>query len=235
MFNLGWKNSPKIISMPNLEKLRKYSQVWQSASFPDMQNKFTKNILTDYKNIPAIVSLLELTKQVAKKGDSVLEIGCSTGYHGKIFQLEKLGLAYEGCDYSRAFIERAKALYPKLTFKVADNTSLSYRKGKFNLVISGCCILHIIDYEKAISETARVAKNYVIFHRTPIINFQKTTFVTKKAYGVEMLEIIFNESELVNLFAKAHLAIISIETTGSYEVPGIKEPVLLKEYLCLKI
>ena len=64
----------------------------------------------------------------------------------------------------------AKQRYPEKEFKINDAADLNYTNNQFNIVISGCCILHIIDYKKAISETARTAKDYVIFHRTPIIH-----------------------------------------------------------------
>jgi SAM-dependent methyltransferase len=237
MFNYFRKRLPQqqVISDPDFGELkRKFSQTWQNEGLPLMQEKFTQTILNDYMAINAITSLIELVKKISKKKSLILEIGCSTGYLGKIFKIEKLGLDYEGCNYSKAFIKKARELYPELKFEIDDATSLSYSKDKFDIVISGCCILHILNFPKAISEAARVAKKYVIFHRTPVIHFQKTTYTTKRAYGVDMLEIIFNEGELVDRINLSGLAVMSTRMVGQYQVPGINEPIFIKEYLCIK-
>jgi ubiquinone/menaquinone biosynthesis C-methylase UbiE len=125
--------------------------------------------------------------------------------------------------------------YPNLIFKISDATKLDFKSKSFDIILSGSCILHIVEYEKAITEAARVTKNFVIFSRTPIIHLTETTFVTKRAYDQEMLEIVFNETELINLFSKNKLGVISTKVLSSFWIRGISEPVYVKSYLCQKL
>ncbi|MGO4133800.1 class I SAM-dependent methyltransferase [Rhizobium brockwellii] len=131
---------------------------------------------------------------------SLLEIGCSSGYYSEVLDANGLPLRYRGCDYSDAFIDMARSTYPGLSFDVEDATRLSYQNDAFDVVVSGCCLLHIPDYEAAIAESARVAKKYVIFHRTPVVYGEPTKYFRKHAYGVETIEIHFSEPQLLDLF-----------------------------------
>ena len=67
--------------------------------------------------------------------------------------------------------------------------------------------MHIADYEKAIAEAARVARRFVIFNRTPITADAGPKFYEKEAYGVKTLEIHFNLTGLLQLFAANNLAL----------------------------
>ena len=180
-------------------------------------------------------ALVDLLKKIDTANKKILEIGCSSGYYSEVFNKADFNFIYEGCDYSEEFIKLAKERYPSINFKVGDATNLDYKDNQFDIVIFGCCILHIIDYQTAIKEAARVAKNYIIFHRTPIIHRKKTTYTTKTAYGTKMIEIFFNEEELLNLLSKSNLAVLNINTHSSFIVDDLDETVFMKSYLCKKI
>lgn len=145
-------------------------------------------------------------------GMSLLEIGCSSGFYSEVLEISNLPLKYSGCDYSEAFIRLAREKYPSTEFSVEDATGLNYKNKSFDIVVSGCCLLHIPDYAKAIEETVRVARQYVIFHRTPVVWGQPEQWYRKQAYGVETVEIHFNEPELLLLFADYGLELVTTYT-----------------------
>ena len=96
----------------------------------------------------------------------------------------------------------ARKKYPSLDFDVGDATDLHYADKSFDIVVSGACLLHIPEYWKGIAEAARVASDYVIFHRTPIVWGQAEQWYRKQAYGVETVEIHFNEDDFLDLLTK---------------------------------
>ncbi len=59
--------------------------------------------------------------------------------------------------------------------------------------------MHIVEYQAAIREAARVAAHYCIFHTVPVFDDYRTTFLTKYAYGAPVVEIIFGKQELMSL------------------------------------
>jgi ubiquinone/menaquinone biosynthesis C-methylase UbiE len=213
---------------------------WQSDVIPARQRRIVDEQLAAYRNgieIPAFDALVGVlrplvdamtTTQLA----SVLEVGCSSGYHNEVFELKQLAVAYQGCDYSTAFIRMAKDIYPDIPFVVADATALPDASESVDIVVSGCCLLHIANYEDAISEAARVARRYVIFHRTPVIHTSATTHFRKLAYDVQTVEIHFNEQELVSLFAKHGLSVIGVSTLDLRWKAG--DAYAMKEYVCEK-
>jgi len=227
------KTDYRIIENPVVADLeKKYSSAWKNDQIPARQLKVTEKQWSQLEKTPAVADLIEFVHRTKLVNPKLLEIGCSTGYHEEAFRRAGLKIAYEGCDYSPAFIVLAKQLHPKVKFKVTDALKLDYKSKAFDIVISGCCLLHIINYQKAISEAARTAKKYVIFHRTPVIHQRKTTHAKKTAYGVEMVEIFFNEEELTKMFIENKLAIKAVKTHGQFFVANLGEPVFMKDYLC---
>ncbi|MBX5046710.1 class I SAM-dependent methyltransferase [Rhizobium lentis] len=178
---------------------------WKASDLPARQRALVERQLKEYRNGASIdvfdvfTSALRGIDDLTADG-SLLEIGCSSGYYSEVLDVNGLPLRYRGCDYSDAFIDMARSIYPGLSFDVEDATRLSYRDDAFDVVVSGCCLLHIPNYEAAIAESARVAKKYVIFHRTPVVYGEPTKYFRKQAYGVETIEIHFSEPQLLDMF-----------------------------------
>src|SRR4051812_32974592 len=135
----------------------------------------------------------------------LLEVGCGSGYYSEIFSTLLPGsVEYTGIDYSHAMIERARSRYPSAAFEVADATRLPYAGGAFDIVFNGVSLMHIIDYQAAIREAARVAR-YCILHSVPVFDDHPTTFLSKYAYGAPVVEIVFGKPELMKLCGDAGL------------------------------
>ncbi len=218
----------QLISNPNKNVLKKtYSDVWKDETFPEKQWRRVEKQLKQVDDIPEFVVIIDCIRTTGLKNPSILDVGCSSGYLSEVLKIKKINANYEGTHYSPSFINFAREKYPRESFNVNNATDLKYKNKSFDIVISACCLLHIIDYKKVISEAARVAKKFVIFHRTPVFHLQPTTFFTKTAYGAKMLEIVFNEEELVDIFCKNNLAITKIRTISSGNIT-------IKNYLCKK-
>jgi len=130
----------------------------------------------------------------------VLEVGCGSGCYSEVFAtLVAGGVRYTGVDYSDAMIARARLHYPSIGFEVADATALPYADGAFDIVFNGVSLMHIIEYEAAIREAARVAAHYCIFHTVPVFADFRTTYLRKYAYGAPVVEIVFSKPELMTL------------------------------------
>ncbi len=232
----GVSRGYRIIEHPDKDALReRYGAVWQDSSIPQKQLEITEKQLPGFHNTGPMKAAVDLIRKTGLAHPTVLEIGCSTGYYCDVFKAAGLDVAYEGCDYSKEFIDIAKQKHPGVAFKVSDALALDYQDKQFDIAISGCCILHIVDYPQAIAETARVAKTWALFHRTPIVHMRQTTYAKKIGYDREMLEILFNEEELFDLFAHNGLAVHAVNIHGQFPVPGLAESVFMKSYLCKKI
>lgn len=223
---------------PDDLKYERYEDSWKAAEIPAKQWLVVEqelNKIRKTKQFPAgIQAVVDAIKRTALKNPTLLEVGCSSGYFSELFRLAKINVRYHGCDYGQEFIKLAKEKFPNATFSLCDATKLPFKTDSFDIIMSGSCLLHIARYQAAIKESARVAKKFVIFHKTPVVHTIPTVYTVKRAYNVEMLEIQFNENELLKLFDKNGLTIVSIQSYASMTLSGLTEPIFYKDYLCIK-
>lgn len=211
---------------------------WQSDALPRRQRELVDAQLAAYRRGESI-DVFDVMSQALRtlpsdvRGMSVLEVGCSSGFYSEVFEIADLGVSYTGCDYSEPFIALARQTYPALRFDVEDATALHHERDAFDVVISGCCLLHIPEYQAAVTETARVARQYAIFHRTPMVVGQPTKYYRKQAYGVETVEIHFNEPQFLELLASCGLELIATYTLDETVHDGVGTA--NRTYVCRKI
>jgi SAM-dependent methyltransferase len=211
---------------------------WQDPNIPLLQLAIVLPQLAAFgrgEPVPVFDALVDLVRRVPEVGrKSCLEVGCSSGYYAEVLRLRGIETRYSGCDYSPALLELARSRYPGIEFDTCDATDLGYPDGAFDVVVSGGCLLHIFDYPRAIAEAARVAREVVIFHRTPVIHVHPTMFYRKLAYGVPCIEIHFNETELLDRFHAAGLRLAAIETVAVGAPHPVGDVEVMKSYLCIK-
>jgi SAM-dependent methyltransferase len=181
-------------------------EAWQSDTIPAKQRALVEHQLADmYRgNIAVPFQVIkDILNPIVFPRCPILEIGCASGYYYEIMEyLLKTPLSYTGVDYSWPLVAMARDYYDKPSFIAADGGILPFRSGGFPIVISSCILLHVADYGQHIKETARVSEKYVVAHRTPVCRKRPTRRYRKQAYGVETLEIVFHEEELLSLFAE---------------------------------
>lgn len=211
---------------------------WKESSLPAQQRRLVDQQLSAFHrgepvdNFDVIRRALS-DMQFTTGPVSLLEIGCSSGYYSEITSSVSPGFAYSGCDYSVSFIDLARSTYPALDFRVEDTTDLSYEDDAFDVVVSGCCLLHVPDYPKGVSETARVARNFAVFHRTPVMIGQPEKVFRKLAYGVETVEIHVNEPSFLVLLREHGLETVASYTLSETVNRGIGTAV--RTYVCRKV
>lgn len=211
---------------------------WQSHDLPARQRALVDTQLAAYRRGESVLVFDVMASALRKlpdamSGATVLEIGCSSGFYSEALAIAGIDVRYSGCDYSDAFIAMARQKYPALSFDVEDATGLKYGDNAFDVVISGCCLLHIPNYQTAIAETARVARRYAIFHRTPMVLGQPNVYYRKQAYGVETVEIHFNEPQFLELLADHGLELIATYTLDESVRHGVGTA--NRTFVCKKI
>lgn len=183
---------------------KKYLSAWKSEAIPARQRALVQQELSRMYagDIPQPFNVMNLALQaITASGDSVLEIGCASGYYSEVIPyLLKKRIAYTGADYSDALIKMARDYYPQGDFQVADGAHLPYAGDQFDIVISSCILLHVTNAAEHIKETVRVARRYIVVHRTPVCRNRPTQYYKKFAYGEETVELRYHEGELLQAF-----------------------------------
>jgi ubiquinone/menaquinone biosynthesis C-methylase UbiE len=183
---------------------------WKDPGLPVAQREIVDKELAQLRRgqrVRVFQVLVEAIREAGCDQERLLEVGCANGYYAEALEI-LLGrsVGYVGCDYSGAMIVEARARYPRHEFLVGDATALPFRDGACALVISGCVMLHVPEYERVIEKSARVSRRWVVFHRTPVCR-GSTRRYTKLAYGVRCVEIWFGEAELQAKLAHSGLIV----------------------------
>ena len=218
-------------------EIRGLENAWQDPRIPIAQRKIVDMQIREmYEGHPPLVfqALAEAVKETDASYGEIVEVGCSSGHYSEVLAfLLAHPINYLGLDYSYPFIKMARAFYPRVSFMVADASALPIADKSCDILISGCVLLHVSDYRRAIAESVRVSRKWIIFHRTPIIEGNETQIFEKKAYGVRCLEMSFSEAELFREFTKVGITVVK-----EFVIEGNKaansEQVSQKTYLCLR-
>jgi SAM-dependent methyltransferase len=208
---------------------------WRDGNIPGRQRAFVDRQLTDLRSgsTPRVFQVAaEAIQATGLTNPAVLEVGCASGYYAEALgYLLPQDLMYVGIDYSAALILQARQYYPHVPFVLGDATHLPLADRSFDIVLSGCVLLHVADYERAIIESFRTAGRFVIFHRTPI-SAAPTTWMHKKAYGIGVVELVFNEDELLAQIRRAGGEVVRRWTVDWQQLAGSEIPAEVVTYLC---
>lgn len=157
--------------------------------------------------------LVETLQKTQLENPSVLEVGASSGFYSEVLKIAGYPCRYTAMDYSEEYEKLAHELFPGIDFKVGDARSIPYSDNSFQVVVSGCVIIHVYEWEKAIAEAARVASDYLVMSRTPVTYSEPTMWFQKDAYAVPCLEGHFNQIELFDVFHENGLYCVNELTT----------------------
>lgn len=211
---------------------------WQDPTIPQRQRQLVNSELERmYQGdvIPVYQVAADAVKATKEVAPFIIEVGCASGYYSEVLS-HLLGhqVRYLGIDYSAALVKQAQQCYPTVPFLLADATALPLRSGCCDILFSPALLMHVPAYKQAIQECARVSHSWCIFHRTPVVKQAPVKYFSKYAYGVPVVEITFNEEELLSLFDKYGLEVRNTLTIGQGMVEGLSEAVRMMAYVCQK-
>ena len=232
-----WLVSADYTLISEAEARHRRSGGWLSSLTVRRQERAYARLLRDmYAGAPRIDLgvAAEAVDAAGLTSASLLEVGCGSGYYSEVFtQLPKTKLAYSGTDYSPAMIRRALERYPSADFAIGDATQLAYGDHSFDIVFNGVSLMHILDYEKAIAESARIAQIACIFHSVPVFANHPTVYIHKYAYGSPVVEMVFSRDELLACFEKNGLSVVRSWNSIPYDVSAlVNAPLHCETFLC---
>lgn len=180
------------------------------------------------------VALAKAVNHTQLDNPLLIEVGCGSGWNSEVLRLlTKRPFHYVGMDYSSAMIALGRRDYPSAHFITGDATALPFRDGACDILVSGTVLMHLLHYRRAITESRRVTRRWCIFHTVPVLQHRATTLLAKKAYGADTIEVIFNESELLAMFAQSNLELRGKFDSIPYNLEFILgESTSTRTYLC---
>lgn len=210
---------------------------WQDAAVATRQQAAFRSVLERLRSGSPREDFLALARAVNQTqldNPLLIEVGCGSGWKNEVLRLlTKRPFHYVGVDYSSAMIELGRRDYPSAHFITGDATALPFRDEACDILVSGTVLMHLLHYRRAITESRRVTRRWCIFHMVPVLQHRATTLLAKKAYGADTIEVIFNESELLAVFAQSNLELRGKFDSIPYNLKFILgESTSTRTYLC---
>jgi SAM-dependent methyltransferase len=199
---------------------------WKDQSLPAAQWRIVERQLEDYgqgidtREFASFRQSLSIFYHEDTKFD-LLEVGCSSGFYSRVLKRNFPNANYVGVDFSQNFIDFGVKKWPGLALSVMDAQKLTFRDQEFDCVVSGCVLLHIHDWQVAFNESARVCKQLLVLHRTPV-NSNRTKKFTKYAYGKPTIEWQFARDDLINVARASGFNLINIEVLSHNKVSAVE-------------
>ncbi len=198
---------------------------WRDAAVAERQHQAFVPLLQEARSGRPREDFVVAARAVkATKIDNplVIEVGCGSGYYSETLPLLlEEPISYLGVDYSESMTSLAHGLYPTALFVTGDACSLPFASDCCDILLSGTSLMHIADYRRAIAESVRVSRRWCIFHTVPVLTARPTTFLTKQAYGKDVIEVIFNREELEQIFSTQGLVTEAEFESIPYDVSAV--------------
>jgi ubiquinone/menaquinone biosynthesis C-methylase UbiE len=210
---------------------------WQNNKLPERQWRAFTPILEEMRSgkyREDFIALAEAVKSTGLENPLLVEVGCGSGWNSEVLErLLDYPVRYVGTDYSYGMVRLGRSHYPQTPFAVCDATRLPLPDASCDILLSGTVLLHLFDYEKAIEESRRVARKFVVFHTVTVHANRVTTVLKKRAYGEWVVEVVFNENHLCTLFDKAGLKVRRVMESIPYDLAHVTgEHSSTRTYLC---
>jgi len=184
------------------EALGGLASAWQDDEIPELQRRVVDAQLANLEQgvvDPVFESLATALRHVELERFSILDGACASGYYSEVIRLlDPRPIAYEGCDYSPAMIESAKAHHPGYPFSVEDLTALTKPDRSVDVVLLSGVLEHIPEYRKALDEAGRVAREYLIVHRCPTVSGPEHVRTIGTQYNVTTPRTFFSTELLTS-------------------------------------
>ena len=181
------------------------------------------------------VALVAAVRLTGAEDPLIVEVGCGSAWNFEVLaHLWKRPFRYVGVDYSQAMLSLARRHDLQRPLVTGDATALPFRDKACDILLSGTVLMHVLDYRRAILESRRVARKWCIFHTVPVVEKRPTTTLKKFAYGIAVVEVVFNSGEFKSMLEYNGLIIRETLKNIPHEYLSevMREPVTARTYVC---
>ncbi len=180
---------------------------------------YERNAPPHFSTVGVVLNRIDREEASAEpaKRLSLLDAACGSAYYSEVIDHFAPNLVeYTGCDYNPGMVALAKECYPGLPVYECDVRKLTmFDAATFDVVLSGATIIHIREWRAALKELARVARRWLVLHRTWVhTDATPTTREIHDAYGQRVWCYTFNEAQLIKQVRDLNFDLVATYPTG---------------------
>jgi len=131
----------------------------------------------------------------------ILDVGCGAGLYRVVIGRAKFrrSVVYEGADFNGFMLGRACESFPETKFYMADARKLPFEADSYDVVLLGAILEHINEWQQALCEACRVAKDYLILHRLLLtLKNEPTRTEEQIAFAEPIWRVYINKQDLLS-------------------------------------
>jgi ubiquinone/menaquinone biosynthesis C-methylase UbiE len=205
----------------------------QSNSEKYYDKLYNQNLDARWDDAPGKkVILAAFVDNIRTQKNTILDIGCGNGFFlntiKKTNPVSGFEQMYVGIDFSEVAIEKAKKLYPGITFEQMDATAITFSNNLFDIIISYGSIEHIKNPLEALKNVQRVLKeDSLFFMMIPSLDYYRNDRNDEGWYEDldenKQMQWNYLRSTWEDLFLKAGLEVADIMLSKKYGAnkPGV--------------
>ena len=131
-----------------------------------------------------------------------LDVGCGVGLYRAVLEHAGREVIYTGVDINDVLVREARILFPSVSFDQMDARKLEFDDQSFDVVMGGALLEHIQEWGDVLAEMCRVAKSYLILHRTLLVSKGHTLCRVESAFGVPVWRVYLASQQLRRVLKK---------------------------------
>lgn len=150
--------------MQNKEMELQGEKYWKNRSVEDMMKDWGGTTYLGSINHPHRETIVNAVKSISPVAESILEVGCNSGPNLALLQEELRDVKLAGIDLNEESIWIAKTGLPSVDLRTASVLNIPFKDKSFDVVLADAVLMYVHgdDWERALSELDRVAKNAII-------------------------------------------------------------------------
>lgn len=200
------------------------NSAWDNSR--NLANLYKQRCLKKSVEMTAHIQLSEILKNIYKKGDTVLDVGCGSGYLYHSLKNKNLDLQYYGLDASKKLLSIGKKYLPK--YGLEKDNLIHARFEDISTYFDHIICMNVLTYHDSIIKPLdlflKYAKKSVILRESisnkSIYKYERDNYLDK---GVNIKTYIntYNSTEIKNFLKKQNYKYKFIKDTYTNGKPQI--------------
>jgi SAM-dependent methyltransferase len=149
--------------MINFSGWRRYN-IWEHS--PTVLELYSRRVKGEVEEMTCAAQAAELLRPLARPGESLLDVGCGTGYFYHSLRARRIPLEYFGVDATAAFIDIGRAALPELSPEQLAVGRIEDLDGSADYVLCMNVLSNLDNFHRPLERLLKMARKTLILRES---------------------------------------------------------------------